>query len=40
MPDIASDALDQIYEENPFLRKERYYLAALEPNPTNAGKYC
>ena len=27
----AKDALDQLYETNSYLRKDKHYLAALEP---------
>ena len=31
MPDVAKEALDQLYQPNPYLRKDKHYLAALEP---------
>jgi hypothetical protein len=31
MPDVAKDALDQLYKPNPYLRKDKHYLAPLEP---------
>ena len=40
MPDTAKDALDQLYEPNPYLRKDKHYLAPLEPKIVKESAGC